>query len=1022
MYVNFISHNAKLSSSSEKIFDYLQKENDNLNDKSLLLNNEYFFSNDFNIVENNGSQIHKDVCVFNIDNNLSSSHKTSQSKFYALNVSPSNMELLHLEKQADLILNERGLYINDKSTDDYKLYYNEQKNILIDVLLKDYTNDLMSVYAESMNREIYVDSNNLPNEEEYKNLNKIVSEKFENYLINEGVLLNDKTYIDFDKYFVKNDFNNGSVFNLYLEELDIRTDFYIPNNKFKIENNKLFIEEKYYIDRINNIKELSIENNQQIEISDFFEVKEDYINYSNNEKYYIKHDYEIFNKQLNIYFTKDEIDLKSGSLLVNEKIYNDKVYEAKINFLSKEFKDVKDNFLDIELKKSGFDLTKSLNETGKLEYVNPLLVPNKNKLESLKTIASVNFNKYLIEKGYLEQKEIFKISNWNDKKYIKADIILESDKAKLLEIFDSRLEKPQNIWIPNFVLSDKDDKKGVLNFNEKGEVLINSEFYEHKINEELDKKNSKILNFENYSSSISETAIKIKNKDSLKLNYEIVGLKEKVSLNISKEDLTKNNEGKYFIQKSTLDYKYQKSVIEASKKEFKEEFKKIEEKVFKEDLQLSKFSQKKKIENEFKDFLKDKNILEKEVDNNYKVQAEIVKTDKASSLITMKSNEIDVSFWVNNKSISSSNETHIFFKNEKEITKLINSAVERTQDSKKLISIQVDKNNFETSLIKNEKGEKEEIKIYQVKHNSTNLGELKFKVAEKDLVFKGEQVFIENGKLQYKLNQAETKEINIKYGEQRENIKKEVWKERGFNPEKRKLTKDDLMYYAKIENQRTYKSTNKMDAKLISNNKIIQGKIDKLLMDSKGVMTTSIKQLQSQFHRDKYTNEIIKEGVVKGGNNKHVHIVVSKYDATMPKHLKSSLSPMANQKESFMPNGKEVGFNRDAFFKKSEKLFDHKFQYSRTYENSYQYKNEISKVMKLGTGITKPIVSEVVKEIQKEMKNPISQLKQEINPIGKLKQELKFVPFPTSIPKGKLDVLIKVGKFIVQSIDKGLKM
>ncbi len=123
-----------------------------------------------------------------------------------------------------------------------------------------------------------------------------------------------------------------------------------------------------------------------------------------------------------------------------------------------------------------------------------------------------------------------------------------------------------------------------------------------------------------------------------------------------------------------------------------------------------------------------------------------------------------------------------------------------------------------------------------------------------------------------------------------------------------------------------------------------------------------------------------------------------------------------------MPTGKQVGFNRDNFFKKVEKGFDQKFEFKREINNTYQYKNETAKLSRLGNTITKPLMNEVVKEIKKEINNPITQLKQEINPIGKLKQELKFVPFPTSIPKSKLDLLIKVGKFIVQSVDKGLKM
>ena len=78
------------------------------------------------------------------------------------------------------------------------------------------------------------------------------------------------------------------------------------------------------------------------------------------------------------------------------------------------------------------------------------------------------------------------------------------------------------------------------------------------------------------------------------------------------------------------------------------------------------------------------------------------------------------------------------------------------------------------------------------------------------------------------------------------------------------------------------------------------------------------------------------------------------------------LAKNSNQKNSKMPTGKQVGFNRDTLFKKVEKGFDQKFEFKREINNTYQYKNETAKLSRLGNAITKPLANEVVKEIKKD--------------------------------------------------------
>lgn len=140
----------------------------------------------------------------------------------------------------------------------------------------------------------------------------------------------------------------------------------------------------------------------------------------------------------------------------------------------------------------------------------------------------------------------------------------------------------------------------------------------------------------------------------------------------------------------------------------------------------------------------------------------------------------------------------------------------------------------------------------------------------------------------------------------------------------------DLIYYAKIEHERTYKFSDKRYRSAMEYNKGVRAEIIKNMNDNEKVA-----QLQKQYIRDS-KGTVILEGNVKEGNNMHVHIVVSRYD----KEQKFKLSPLANQRGGKgVLNGKEhiKGFNRDAFVSTAEKLFDKQFSYQRNLRESYNY-------------------------------------------------------------------------------------
>lgn len=177
---------------------------------------------------------------------------------------------------------------------------------------------------------------------------------------------------------------------------------------------------------------------------------------------------------------------------------------------------------------------------------------------------------------------------------------------------------------------------------------------------------------------------------------------------------------------------------------------------------------------------------------------------------------------------------------------------------------------------------------------------------------------------------------------------RELMKEyaKSFNREinGRAVTVDDIKYYAKIEHQRTYKGTDKQ----IRENQPYATKILELKNDIRkiedGKLQGNIKKLQHKIDRlekeapHQYRglrSKRIVRGMPKEGSQSHIHIIVSRKDMSN----KYSLSPGSKYKSSeTVFNGKPVkrGFDRDKFFKASEKTFDTLFQYKRNYVETYK--------------------------------------------------------------------------------------
>ncbi len=86
----------------------------------------------------------------------------------------------------------------------------------------------------------------------------------------------------------------------------------------------------------------------------------------------------------------------------------------------------------------------------------------------------------------------------------------------------------------------------------------------------------------------------------------------------------------------------------------------------------------------------------------------------------------------------------------------------------------------------------------------------------------------------------------------------------------------------------------------------------------------------------------IVQGMQKGGEQSHIHIIVSRKDMSNS----YSLSPGSKYKSSEVEmNGKMVkrGFDRDAFFAKAEKTFDNTFAYKRNFAETYKARKDFVK-------------------------------------------------------------------------------
>ena len=173
---------------------------------------------------------------------------------------------------------------------------------------------------------------------------------------------------------------------------------------------------------------------------------------------------------------------------------------------------------------------------------------------------------------------------------------------------------------------------------------------------------------------------------------------------------------------------------------------------------------------------------------------------------------------------------------------------------------------------------------------------------------------------------------------------REIMKEyaRAFNREinGRPVKVEDIKYFAKVEQQRFFKGTDREVRENTPYLKRMAGLRYEIRQVHRGTIKGSIRKLEKELEKvidqapHKVNGRVIEQGMQKAGPQTHIHIIVSRKDVSNS----YSLSPGSRYRSSeVMMHGKVVkrGFGRDQFFDRAEKVFDKMFNYKRNYVESY---------------------------------------------------------------------------------------
>mgnify|MGYP000096948632 CR=1 FL=1 len=164
----------------------------------------------------------------------------------------------------------------------------------------------------------------------------------------------------------------------------------------------------------------------------------------------------------------------------------------------------------------------------------------------------------------------------------------------------------------------------------------------------------------------------------------------------------------------------------------------------------------------------------------------------------------------------------------------------------------------------------------------------------------------------------------------------------------REVTVKDILYFAKLEKERTFSEKDKA----VKENQPYASKILELQHQIRAIkegreqgnmakLQEKINVLETDAPYQQNGKRIV-PGMAKEGHQSHIHIIVSRKDVTNS----HSLSPGSKFRTSETTlNGEKVkqGFDRDTFYRAAEKTFDSQFGYHRNFVETYHARNLLDK-------------------------------------------------------------------------------
>ncbi|MER3374592.1 MAG: MobB family relaxase [Allomuricauda sp.] len=164
----------------------------------------------------------------------------------------------------------------------------------------------------------------------------------------------------------------------------------------------------------------------------------------------------------------------------------------------------------------------------------------------------------------------------------------------------------------------------------------------------------------------------------------------------------------------------------------------------------------------------------------------------------------------------------------------------------------------------------------------------------------------------------------------------------------REVTVKDILYFAKLERERTYSEKDRE----VKENQAHASKILELQHRVRAIQEgreqgeiAKLREKINALEREaphQLNGKRIVPGMAKEGHQSHIHIIVSRMDRTNT-HSLSPGSKFRTSETTLHGQTVKQGFDRDKFYRAAEKTFDKQFGYKRNFVETYHARNLLDK-------------------------------------------------------------------------------